>query len=359
MSFDDSILPFAQSSFGPRSEKLGSSWMRLRSVRLWLAILTFLVFVMVLVGGMTRLTDSGLSITEWKPVVGAVPPMSEQAWSEEFNRYRATSQYELMNRGMSLSEFKRIYWWEWTHRQLGRFIGAVYLVGLVGFAIAGKLTLRLGLWLFAGGLLLGLQGLVGWIMVASGLKPGMIAVAPVKLSLHLTLASLFFAFLIATHARLGGSDAVRRATAGTVAAWLIAVAALVQIALGGLVAGHDAGLTYNTWPLMDGRFVPAGLLAMQPLWHNFTDNITTVQFDHRIGGYVLATLVIGYGLLRLALRRWSSDLALIMAVVIGQVALGILALILVVPWPIALAHQAMALILFGLLVRHAARPASS
>nr|WP_307155738.1 COX15/CtaA family protein [Rhodopseudomonas julia] len=333
--------------------------MRLRSVRLWLAILTFLVFVMVLVGGMTRLTDSGLSITEWKPVVGAVPPLSDEAWADEFDRYRATPQYELMNRGMSLGEFKQIYWWEWTHRQLGRFIGAVYLVGLLGFAIAGKLTLRLGLWLFAGGLLLGLQGLVGWIMVASGLKPGMIAVAPVKLSLHLTLASLFFGFLIATHARLGGAEVVRRATAGSIAACFISIAALVQIALGGLVAGHDAGLTYNTWPLMDGRFVPAGLLAMQPLWHNFTDNITTVQFDHRIGGYVLAMLVIGYGLWRLAVRRWSSDLALILAVVICQVALGILALLLVVPWPIALAHQAVALILFGLLVRHAARPTSS
>jgi len=327
-------------------------------VRIWLLVLTLLVFVTVLVGGMTRLTDSGLSITEWKPVVGAVPPMSESVWQEEFERYRATPQYAELNRGMSISEFKRIYWWEWGHRQLGRFIGLVYIVGLLWAGATRRVSAGQWLWLLGGGLLLGLQGLVGWIMVASGLKPGMIAVAPVKLALHLSLASIFFAFLIGTHARWGGAEPTERGRGAGTFATVLAVLALVQIALGGLVAGHDAGMTYNTWPLMDGRFVPAGLMSMQPAWHNFTDNITTVQFDHRIGGYVLAALVLLYAVWAAVAGSFTREVGAILALVFLQVALGIAALLLVVPLHVALTHQAVALVLFGVLVRHAARPST-
>ncbi|WP_370636915.1 COX15/CtaA family protein [Afifella sp. IM 167] len=328
-------------------------------VRIWLLVLTFLVFVMVIVGGMTRLTDSGLSITEWKPVVGAVPPLSQSAWQDEFERYRATPQYGELNRGMSLGEFKRIYWWEWGHRQLGRFIGLVYIVGLVWAGVTRRVSAGQWLWLLAGGLLLGLQGLVGWIMVASGLRPGMIAVAPVKLALHLSLASIFFAFLIGTHAGWGGAEPEKRGRAGRTFAICLALLALFQIALGGLVAGHDAGMTYNTWPLMDGRFVPAGLMTMQPAWHNFTDNITTVQFDHRIGGYVLAVLVLLYALWASAGGRLTREIGALLFLVLLQVGLGITAILLVVPLHVAITHQAVALLLFGLMVRHAARPSIS
>ncbi|WP_084175042.1 COX15/CtaA family protein [Afifella pfennigii] len=355
----DSLLPFEEASLGSSGATVRPAGFLRGSagVRLWLVILISLVFLIVIVGGLTRLTGSGLSITEWKPVIGAVPPMSQEVWQEEFALYRTTPQYEHLNRGMSLGEFKFIYWWEWGHRQLGRFIGLVYLVGLVFVTATRRVSLATGLWLFGGGLLLALQGLVGWIMVASGLRPGMIAVEPVKLTLHLTLASIFFAFLIATHTRIGGALPQRRGRGAMAAASLLAIVALMQITLGGLVAGHDAGMTYNTWPLMDGRLVPAGLMAMQPAWHNFTDNITMVQFNHRIGGYALAALVLLYALWRGLAGRMSAEIATILALVLVQVGLGVATLLLAVPWPVALAHQAVALILFGLLVRHAARPA--
>ncbi len=216
---------------------------------------------MVLVGGATRLTESGLSITEWDLVTGTLPPLDAAAWQAEFARYRQSPQYALLNHGMSLSDFKTIYWWEWAHRELGRFIGLVYIAGFFWFVGRRGVPARTG-WTLAGiGVLLGAQGVVGWIMVASGLKPGMTAVAPLKLALHLTLASLLFAALIALFVRLGGAEARDGRAGGAPGAARVAVVVLafVQIALGGLVAGHDAGLVYNTWPLMDGRFVPSGL----------------------------------------------------------------------------------------------------
>ena len=265
-----------------------------RALRAWLLLLIVLVFAMVLVGGATRLTESGLSITEWQPVGGAVPPLGAAAWQEAFDLYRQSPQYELLNQGMSLADFKRIYWWEWAHRELGRFIGLVYIAGFLWFALRRKASGRTLVLLAGMGLLLGTQGLVGWIMVASGLEPGMTAVAPIKLTLHLVLACLFFAALVAMYVRLGGAEAERASSKARAWAWLLLALAFVQIALGGLVAGHDAGLTYNTWPLMDGQLVPEGLALLRPSWLNLVDNVTTIQFNHRLGAYLLALAAVAY-----------------------------------------------------------------
>jgi cytochrome c oxidase assembly protein subunit 15 len=255
---------------------------------------------------------------------------------------------------MSLGEFKAIYWWEWGHRQLGRFIGLVYIAGFLWFVLQRTVSSRVAAVLFGMGLLLGTQGLVGWIMVASGLQPGMTAVAPVKLTLHLTLAALFFASLVTAYVRLGG--AVREVAPPRLrwVAWALVGLAFVQIALGGLVAGHDAGLTYNTWPLMDGRLVPSGLGLLEPVWMNLVDNVTTIQFNHRIGAYLLAAAVLAY-----AAAVWCTPAAvrgrgvLLTALVLAQAALGIATLVHVVPIGLALAHQGLAMVLLLALVWNA------
>lgn len=324
-----------------------------RFVHGWLLVLVLLVFAMVLVGGATRLTDSGLSITEWKPVHGAIPPLSRADWEEEFALYRQTSQYEIMNAGMSLGDFKSIFWWEWAHRQLGRFIGLVFAAGLVFVLATRRVTGRGALALVGLGLLLGTQGLVGWIMVASGLEPGMTAVAPVKLALHLVLACLFFAGLVAAYVRFGGAAPETAGRGTRVAAWGLVVLAFAQIALGALVAGHDAGLTYNTWPLMDGRFVPTGLGMLEPAWLNLVDNITTIQFNHRIGAYFLSLAVLAFAWAVRGKGAMVGRGRLLALLVIAQAALGIATLVHVVPIGLALAHQGLALILLLALVWNA------
>ena len=325
-----------------------------RAVRRWLLVLIFLVFAMVLVGGATRLTESGLSITEWNLVAGTIPPLSVDAWNAAFALYRQSPQYDLLNQGMSLETFKTIFWWEWSHRELGRFIGLVYIAGFLWFATRRAVPGRVLAILAGMGLLLGTQGIVGWVMVASGLEPGMRAVEPVRLTLHLTLAALFFAALVALYVRLGSAEGEPARPGERFAARAIVVLAFVQIALGGLVAGRDAGLTYNTWPLMDGRLVPHGLRMLQPLWLNMFDNITAIQFNHRIGGYVLTAAILAYAIaMRKASRPARSRALLLCVLVLAQVAVGIATLVNVVPIPLALAHQALALILLLALVWNA------
>src|ERR671921_725556 len=256
----------------------------LSAVRAWIYSLAVLVVLMVAVGGATRLTGSGLSITEGKPVTGAIPPLTEQAWQVEFEKYRQISQYELVNKGMTLSEFKFIYAWEWGHRQLGRLIGLVFFLPLVWFWTRGVIKGRLALTLLFIGALGGLQGAIGWIMVASGLEPGMTAVAPIKLALHLTIASIILACLVWVAAGLKDrSNQAPEAHAGYAPRILLGLI-LFQIALGGLVAGSKAGLTYNTWPLMGGVFVPpaSALFSVSPWIENFVDNVVLVQFNHRL-----------------------------------------------------------------------------
>ncbi|HYY85064.1 MAG TPA: COX15/CtaA family protein, partial [Beijerinckiaceae bacterium] len=290
----------------------------MRAVRVWLYVLAALVVVMVAVGGATRLTGSGLSITEWRPVTGAIPPLSEAAWAAEFERYKQIPQYELLNRGMTLPEFKRIYAWEWAHRQLGRLIGLVFFLPLAWFWWRGLVSRRLALRLAAVGVLGAMQAGVGWIMVASGLEPGMTAVAPVKLALHLVLASLILAALVwvAAGLRLHPAAVLPSGRTRGVLVGLI----MVQIALGGLVAGSKAGWTYNTWPLMDGAFIPPSnvLFSTSSLIENFVDNLALVQLNHRL----IAYLVVAVALWHAATARSQGALA-VAAMAVAQATLGV------------------------------------
>lgn len=328
-------------------------------IRRWLWIVAALVFAMVVVGGATRLTGSGLSITEWKPITGALPPLSSASWAAEFEKYRASPQYQLLNSGMSLGEFQFIYWWEWGHRQLGRFIGLVYLAGFLVVALRRLLPWRQTAVLFGMGLLLGLQGAIGWIMVASGLEPGMIAVAPVKLTLHLTFAGLFFASVVAFATWLTPPRRIEAAR-GRGAAWLTLALVFIQVALGGLVAGSKAGFTFNTWPLMDGALVPSGstLFAQPAFWENFVDNVALVQFNHRLGAYVLLAVALWHAL---AMRRAAPGsgaakrATAIAGLTLAQAALGVVTLLLVVPLWAGLAHQALAFMVLAMAVVHVTR----
>jgi cytochrome c oxidase assembly protein subunit 15 len=332
-----------------------------RFVRAWLALTLALVALMVVVGGATRLTGSGLSITEWRPVTGAIPPLGEAAWAEEFGKYRESPQYRLQNAGMSLGEFQFIYWWEWGHRQLGRLIGLVFAAGLAFAAVTRRVSVREGLALFAMGLLLGTQGTIGWIMVASGLQPGMTAVAPIKLTLHLGFALLFFATLLLFLAHLGrfGRDA-RPLTPGLRAGgYAVLGLSFVQILLGGLVAGSRAGFSFNTWPLMDGGLAPSRetLFAQAPWWENFVDNVALVQLNHRLGAYLLLAATIAYAVavVRAKLDSRAARRAVWLAgLMVAQGALGVAALVHVVPLSLGLAHQFGAVVVFGLATANAA-----
>ncbi len=334
---------------------------RRRFVCAWLALTVALVALMVVVGGATRLTGSGLSITEWRPVTGALPPIGEAAWRDEFAKYQASPQYKLLNEGMSLGDFQFIYWWEWSHRQLGRLIGFVFAGGLLIAALTRRVSLREGLTLFAMGLLLGTQGAIGWIMVASGLQPGMTAVAPVKLTLHLGFALLFFATLVAFLTYLGrfGRDRASLTPGLRAGAYAVLGLSFVQILLGGLVAGSRAGFAYNTWPSMGDGFVPPArvLFTVTPWWENFVDNIALVQLNHRLGAYALLIVTAGYAfaVARSRLSSGATGRALALAaVMILQACLGIVTLVAEVPLALGLAHQFGAVVVFGLAVANAA-----
>ena len=331
----------------------------LSAVRIWIYSLAVLVVLMVAVGGATRLTGSGLSITEWKPVTGAIPPLTEQAWLAEFEKYRQISQYELVNKGMTLSEFKFIYGWEWGHRQLGRLIGLVFFLPLVWFWARGAIKRRLALTLLGIGALGGLQGAIGWIMVASGLEPGMTAVAPIKLALHLTVASIILACLVWVAAGLNDrSEVIDREVSAGPAPRLLVGLILFQIALGGLVAGSKAGLTYNTWPLMDGALVPpaSALFAVTPWIENFVDNVVLVQFNHRLVAYAIVALAVWHAwtIRRQAAASKTAKRATAMAgLTLAQMVLGIVTLLLVVPLWAGLAHQVFAMAVLAMAVVHA------
>ena len=334
----------------------------LAPVRAWLWLTLGLVLLMITIGGATRLTGSGLSITEWRPVTGALPPLNDAAWLAEFERYKLIPQYELINKGMTLGEFKFIYWWEWSHRQLGRFIGLVYLSGFLWFAARRVVSLRATALLFGMGLVLGLQGAIGWIMVASGLQPGMIAVAPVKLTLHLVFASLFLMSLAAMATAMTPPRATERpASPGLRAgAWIVGCLILFQIALGGLVAGSRAGMTYNTWPLMDGQFVLpfSTLFATTPWIENFVDNIPLVQFNHRIGAYIVLIVAAWHAIAASRAQRGSSfskRAHAIAGLALTQGLLGIATLLLAVPLWAGLAHQALAMVVLAMATIHVTR----
>jgi cytochrome c oxidase assembly protein subunit 15 len=326
------------------------------AVRAWLYVVAALVIAMVAVGGATRLTGSGLSITEWRPVTGALPPLSEADWAAEFAKYKDTPQYNILNQGMGLSSFKVLYGWEWGHRLLGRLIGLVFFLPLIVFWWQGRISRRLGLGLLGLGVLGGLQGAIGWIMVASGLQPGMTAVAPLKLALHLTTASLILAGLVwlAAGERGGVLAPAPGRIRGTAA--VLPILVLVQIFLGGLVAGSHAGLVFNTWPSMDGALVPPldSLFAIRPWIENFVDNHALVQLDHRMTAYLVVLVAILHAVdARLSGSDAAGRAAGVAVLVLSQAALGIATLLLAIPLWAALAHQVLAMAVLTMATVHA------
>jgi heme a synthase len=321
-----------------------------RAVRTWLWSVAALVFLMVIVGGAVRLTESGLSITEWKPVTGVLPPLSHAAWLAEFEKYKQIPQYRELFPDMDLHRFQAIYTWEWGHRLLGRVIGVAFAIPLIFFWACGRLRAGLKPKLL-GVLALGaLQGAVGWWMVASGLS-GRVEVAQERLAIHLLLASMTLSAIVWIAAGLDrGSETAASAPRRlrVIAACLLALV-FVQIGLGGLVAGLRAGLTYNTWPLMDGHFVPplGHLMGLSPWWSNILDNVTTVQFAHRMTAYsVLALAILQVVAVKRAIGRGSAyrRAHIVFGLVLLQVIAGITTLLLVVPISVALVHQALAML---------------
>ncbi len=348
----------AQSVTAPSLDKGPAKAWHLEALRLWLSTIALLIVAMILVGGATRLTDSGLSITEWQPIMGVVPPLSDTAWQKAFAAYQQIPEYVHLKRGMSLDAFKAIYWWEWAHRFLGRFIGLVFLVPVVFFWIAAvipkPLMSRL-LGLFALG---GLQGVVGWYMVKSGLVDRL-DVSQYRLAAHLGLAVAILGYTLWLLFGLGreGRRGVARAGSHTTA-WLAAVVlglVYLQILAGALVAGLDAGLGFNTWPLINGAFVPDGLGGFAPWYMNLFENRLTVQFDHRMLGYAVVVATLAQAAWFAAARGPSALIASAFAVAcfaLLQATLGVWTLLLAVPIPLGLAHQAGAVLLFGAALYH-------
>jgi heme a synthase len=332
------------------------------AVRVWLYSIAVLIVAMVMVGGATRLTGSGLSITEWKPIMGAVPPLNDADWQDAFHKYHDIPQFKLINRGMNLDEFKGIYWWEWSHRFLGRLIGVVFLVPLLIFWARGAISRPLLPKLVGIFVLGGLQGALGWFMVMSGLAERT-SVSHYRLAAHLGLAVITLAAVLWVAFGLAQNEesARPRTQSRGIATTLLALI-YVQILAGALVAGMRAGMGYNTWPLMDGAFVPIGLGAMQPWWLNAFENALTVQFDHRILAYAIVALALVNTLI--AAREVRGIAATLLLAVLGQATLGIFTLLAQVPVGLALTHQVAAIAVFALAlyqVHHTSRvtPANS
>ena len=333
-----------------------------RAVAWWLFACCAMVFVTMVVGGVTRLTHSGLSIVEWKPLIGALPPLSHADWLELFAKYQQTPEFIKRNHDMTLDGFQFIFWWEWAHRLSGRLIGVVFFVPYVWFLLRGQLRGVLAAKVFGFFILGGLQGAMGWYMVQSGLVDDP-RVSQYRLAAHLGLAFLLFGLMFwtglgmlqARQAKVGAGDTAR--TTRRLGNGLVALV-FIMVLSGALVAGIHAGLAYNTFPLMNGNFVPPEILMVEPLWLNFFTNMATVQFDHRMIAWLLMGLIPWF-----SWRIWNETpearpaavlLTLWLAV---QLSLGIATLLLQVPVALAAAHQAGAMVLFGLVLwaNHAIR----
>jgi cytochrome c oxidase assembly protein subunit 15 len=321
-------------------------------VALWLLVIAGMIALMVVVGGLTRLTGSGLSITEWRPVTGALPPLSDADWQAEFAKYQGTPQYDLLNRGMGIAAFKTIYWWEWTHRLLGRLIGVVFAVPFLAFlwqrridrALAGRLAIFF--------LLGAAQGALGWWMVQSGLVETRVAVSQYRLAAHLGLAIILFGYILWTALEVMGARRSRIGGAARFKPLVLVFAGLVfiQMLLGAFVAGLDAGLAFSTWPTYGGSWVPAGLYDLSPWWINHFENHALVHFQHRTMGYAVAVMALW---LYVSLRRLGPDKPLMMpgthviALTALQIALGVFTVVSGVALPLAALHQIVALALFA------------
>lgn len=319
------------------------------AVGLWLLAVAGLVAAIILLGGATRLTESGLSIVHWQPVSGVLPPLDGAAWEREFEAYRQFPEYRQLEHGMSLQAFKTIYWFEYAHRLLGRAIGAAFLLPFIWFLWRRQIRGRMAWWLGGIFLLGGLQGLVGWWMVRSGLvdRPD---VSQYRLALHLGLAFAILGLLAGAGWRaLWPAQAAR-----DVWAWAVLALVYLQVLSGALVAGLDAGQHYNTFPSMDGLWLPPELWVREPLWLNAFENPTTVQFDHRLGAYLVALAV-----LALAWCQRGRGAALMLAALALQFGLGVATLLLQVPVVLGVAHQAGAILLFMAVLWQAERGGSA
>ena len=331
------------------------------AIRVWLMVLFAMVFVMIAVGGMTRLTDSGLSITEWRPVTGAVPPLSEEHWQAEFEKYQQIDEFQLQNSWMELSDFKKIYWWEWGHRQIGRVIGLVWALGFFWFLFRRQIPVGwTGRLLLLGGLG-GLQGAIGWWMVSSGVTSGTatLDVASYRLATHLGLAFIILGFITWYVLQLGRHERdlmqARRIKEGKLFGLSTGLLhfAFLQILLGALVAGIDAGRYFVDWPLMQGQFFPPDAFSITPAWRNFFENPGLVQFMHRMSGYLLFAFAV---VVWLRGRRSAHPVTrfafnAVMAVMALQVVIGITTVLHAAPVHIALVHQATAVVLWVLILR--------
>ncbi len=331
------------------------------AIRVWLGVLFAFVVAMIVVGGLTRLTDSGLSITEWRPVTGAIPPLSEADWQAEFDKYKQIDQWQIENQWMQLADFKQIYWWEWGHRQLGRVMGLVWALGYLGFLVARKIPTGWAGKLILPGALGGVQGAIGWWMVASGVTTGegMTSVASYRLAVHLGLAFLILGIIAWFMFQLGRSERdlmqARRAKEGKLFGMSTGLLhfAMLQILLGALVAGIDAGRSYTDWPLMGGQVFPPNALSIEPVWRNFLENPGLVQFIHRVSGYLLVAFTVvvwlrgrrsSHGATRFAFNAVFATMGL-------QILLGILTVLQGAPWQIAILHQLLAVLVWVLILR--------
>ncbi len=323
-------------------------------LRGWLYVVLVMLIALVLVGGATRLTDSGLSITEWKPIHGVIPPLNDAEWQEEFAKYQQIPEYAQINGGMGLDGFKRIFWWEWAHRILARGVGFVFGLPLLFFWATGRVERGLTPKLVGLLLLGGLQGAVGWWMVASGLVDR-VDVSQYRLAVHLTLAcAIFAAIMVVARGLAPHTEAPADRYTQKFAGFLL-LAVLFQIFLGGLVAGLDAGLSYNTWPLMDGKAIPGDLFVIEPAWRNLFENPKTVQFVHRLGAYALFILALWHIIAarrRLPATTHSRRALVLFHLVLLQAIIGITTLLMHMPLHWALFHQFIALIVLGFAAAH-------
>ena len=324
-------------------------------LRWWLYFVCAMILAMVVVGGATRLTDSGLSITEWKPIHGIIPPLSAAEWQEEFEKYKQIPEYQRQNAGMSLEAFKAIFWWEWGHRFLGRMIGLVFAIPLAIFWFTNRIEARLKprlLFLLAMG---GLQGFIGWWMVKSGLVDR-VDVSQYRLAIHLTLACTIFGYAFWIARGLAPHSTTRQVPRNVALfAPLVVLAILFQIFLGGLVAGLDAGLASNEWPKMLGDWVPDAIWDLTPVWLNWFENPVSVQFNHRLGGYLLFVLILVQAWVALhseAERPHKRRTVLIVLLALTQLALGVVTVLWEVHLHAALTHQAVAVLLLAAAVAH-------
>lgn len=329
------------------------------AIATWLFCVAGLVLLMIVVGGATRLTDSGLSITEWKPILGAIPPLRDGDWIAAFEKYKQIPEFKLVNKNITMDGFKSIFWWEWGHRFLGRFIGLAFGIPFLYFLFTGALNKRLALRLFGILVLGGLQGVIGWYMVMSGLVDR-VDVSQYRLALHLTVAFIILGLLIwvalDVRAPAGDFGARHQMSKTSSFAGLIVGLLLAQVVLGAFVAGTKAGLAFTTWPDMNGEWIPLDMGGLTPWYRNLFEDLATIQFNHRLMAYIIGGVVLinFFVVLSSARRRRAVILSalLVLLAVVGQIALGIWTLLHAVPIHLGIAHQGVAAIVFAIAVRH-------